>query len=384
MAKKKKVGVKVPTANEILKKYGYSVTMEADKTEDLGLWIPSTFFALNHQMGGGCPWGKVIEFMGMESSGKTLMALNMAYACQQLGGHVIWVDAEQCWSNEWAEANGLDLSRITLLSDTQIEVISDAMADLSIYFRSKLTHNEPILVVVDSIAALDCADNINSNMYDSKADMGNRAKALYKMLRIRNELFRKLGITQIYINQLRTKLNAGFGQDPNTTPGGQAMQFYASIRLAFFGGRTLTTKIKGRERKVGRYVTIRVIKNKVAPPRATISKAPMYFYPQYHEVGFDRCFGLEDVLVENGIIENKRGTYIFKDSTLCRGEEKFMKLLEEDDELRRKLLKLGDINTIGTTKKKLAKISENLFPVDEDTEYESQQDVEDEDEDEEI
>ena len=221
-------------------------------------------------------------------------------------------------------------------------------------------------------------------MYDSKADMGNRAKALYKMLRIRNELFRKLGITQIYINQLRTKLNAGFGQDPNTTPGGQAMQFYASIRLAFFGGRTITTKIKGRERKVGRYVTIRVIKNKVAPPRATISKAPMYFYPKYHEVGFDRCFGLEDVLVENGIIENKRGTYIFKDSTLCRGEEKFMKLLEEDDELRRKLLKLGDINTIGTTKKKLAKISENLFPVDEDTEYESQQDVEDEDEEEEI
>ena len=109
----------------------------------------------------------------------------------------------------------------------------------------------------------------------------------------------------------------------------------------------------------------------------------MYFYPAYHEIGFDRYFGLEDVLVENEIIENKRGTYSLNDKVLCRGEEKFMKLLEEDDDLRRKLLKLGEINTIGTTKKKLSKITDNLLPVDEDTEWESQQDIDDEDYDEE-
>ena len=84
---------------------------------------------------------------------------------------------------------------------------------------------------------------------------------------------------------------------------------------------------------------------------------------------------------KNEIIENKRGTYSMGDKTLCRGEEKFRQLLEEDDDLRRKLLKLGDINTIGTTKKKLSKLTENLFPV-EDAEYESQQDIDDDEEDE--
>ena len=245
MAKKKKVGVKVPTINEITKRYGSSLKISASEEEDLGLWIPSTFFSLNHLMGGGCPWGRIIEMMGMESSGKTLCALNFAYATQQLGGHVIWVDAEQAWTNDWAIQNGVNPDNVTILNDTQVEVISDAIADLAIYYRSKLTNNEPILVVVDSMAALDCAENINSKMIDSKADMGNRAKAIYKMFRIRNELLYKLGVTQIYINQLRKKLNAGFGQDDNTTPGGQALQFYASIRLAFFGGKTITIKSNG-------------------------------------------------------------------------------------------------------------------------------------------
>lgn len=382
MAKKKKVGVKVPTINEITKRYGSSLKISASEEEDLGLWIPSTFFSLNYLMGGGCPWGRIIEMMGMESSGKTLCALNFAYVTQQLGGHVIWVDAEQAWTNDWAIQNGVNPDNVTILNDTQVEVISDAIADLAIYYRSKLTNNEPILVVVDSMAALDCAENINSKMIDSKADMGNRAKAIYKMFRIRNELLYKLGVTQIYINQLRKKLNAGFGQDDNTTPGGQALQFYASIRLAFFGGKTITIKSKGKERKVGRYVTIRVIKNKVAPPRSTISKAPLYFNPDYHTVGFDRYFGLEDVFFENSVIDkNSAGTYSFNGSNLCRGEEKFRTLLESDDGLRRKLLRLANINTISTTKKKLKKLENNLFPVDGDIEYESQQDIEEEEED---
>lgn len=381
MAKKKKVGIRIPTQSEILKRYGTSLKLSASQEEDLGLWIPSTFYALNNLMGGGCPWGRIIEIMGMESSGKTLGALNFAYATQQLGGHVIWVDAEQAWTNEWAIKNGLDPDRVTLINDTQVEVISDALADLAIYYRSQLTNNEPILVVLDSIAALDCAENINSKMIDSKADMGNRAKALYKMFRIRNELFYKLGITQIYINQLRKKLNSGFGQDDNTTPGGQALQFYASIRLAFFGGKTLTIKHKGKERKVGRYVTIRVIKNKVAPPKATISKAPMYFSDTYHEIGFDRFFAFEDVLVENNVLtKSSSGTYMLGEEKLCRGEEKFIKLLEEDSDLRKKLLKAADINTIGTCKKKLKGLSENYFPVDGDLEYESQMDDDSEEE----
>ena len=105
---------KIPTQNEILKKYGSSLQFKASTINHHGLWIPSTFFALNYQMGGGVPFGKIIEIMGEESSGKSLIAYNFAYAAQQLGGHVIWVDAEQAWMNSWAEENGLDPERVKI------------------------------------------------------------------------------------------------------------------------------------------------------------------------------------------------------------------------------------------------------------------------------
>lgn len=376
MVKKTKVGLKVPTKNELLKKYGSMVKLASETTET-GLWLPSTFFALNYQWGGGIPFGKIAEIAGEESSGKSLIAYNFAYSCQQLGGHVIWVDAEQSWMNSWAEANGVDPDKVTVINDTRIEYISDAVADLAIYIRSQLVHNEPILLVVDSIAAIDCTDNIDAKMTEAKAEMGGRAKALYKYFRIRNELFYRLGVTQIYINQLRTALNVGFGKDNTTTTGGVALKFYASIRAAFYAGRAITVKQKGKERKAGKLVTLRLIKNKVAPPRPTISKCPVYFNPKFHEVGFDRLYALEDVLVENDIIEkNGGGTYSYRGKKLCRGEEKFQQLLEEDNDLRRKLLRKADINTIGTTRKKLEEAQTNYFPVD-GVEYESYNDSED-------
>lgn len=373
---KKKVGIKVPTANELAKRYGDMIITASD-TKENGLWLPSTFFMLNYTFGGGIPFGKILEVAGEESSGKSLIAYNFAYATQQLGGHVIWVDAEQAWMNSWAQENGLDPAGVTVIRDTRIENIADALADLTIYWRSQLTHNEPILLVVDSIAAMDCADNIDSKMVDGKSEMGGRAKALYKFFRIRSELFYRLGITQIYINQLRTALNVGFGKDNTTTTGGAALKFYASIRAAFYAGKGITVKYRGKERKAGKLVTIRLIKNKVAPPRPTISKTPVYFNPKYHEVGFDRYFGLEDVFVENEIIEKSSGgIYKYKGKQLCRGEEKFQKLLEEDDILRRRLLKAASINTISTTKKKLASLTENFYPIDGGVEYESFDDTE--------
>lgn len=733
MAKKSKIGLKVPTQNELLKKYG-NLIQKASTSKETGLWLPSKFLALNYTLGGGIPYGKILEVAGEESSGKSLIAYDFAYATQQLGGHVIWVDAEQSWMNSWAETNGIDPERVTLVNDTRIEYVADIVADLAILLRSQLTHNEPILLVVDSIAAMDCADNIDAKMIEGKAEMGGRAKALYKYFRIRSELFYRLGITQIYINQLRTALNVGFGKDNtclhydtlipfvdgtsmkigdiiknkvsnevwsfnedksifepkpiidwvikketkkwiqfkttgpgttngfngftcththhcltnigwkkaididihdkliskertcingtlrdflwgtlpfdaslytagkrparltfsnqqqeeylmwkvsmvnkafpmtpvgslsskyrskrgyselsrlrekmgstrdplklwdlskplnsltlavwymddghkyngttvgisispkrtnlnrlskylkevcglpnktyshglkftpegsvtlmnlikeyiipsmqyklldnyrgyykpfelafeetytpievdiisinkefnpsnrrfkkpykrrkyditipdnhnflagsveqgvvvhNTTTGGAALKFYASQRLAFYAGRTLTIKQKGKERKSGKLVTIRVIKNKVAPPRPTLSKCPVYFNPKFHEVGFDRCFALEDVLVENDIIEKSSGgVYKFKGKSLARGEEKFQALLEEDDALRRKLLKKAEINTIGTTKKKLEELNTNFYPVD-GVEYENYESAEDDEE----
>ena len=727
MAKKSKGNLKIPTRNDLLKRYGNMIQMASETTES-GLWLPSTFYVLNYTLGGGIPYGKILEVAGEESSAKSLIAYNFAYCCQQLGGHVIWVDAEQSWMNSWAEQNGVDPSKVTVVNDTRIEYVSDAVADLAIYLRSQLVNNEPILLVVDSIAAMDCADSIDSKMVDGKAEMGGRAKALYKYFRIRSELFYKLGVTQIYINQLRTALNVGFGKDNtclhydtiipfvdgtsmkigdiiknkvskevwsyneelgifepkpivdwvvkretkrwiqfktngpetkngfngftctythhcltnhgwkkaeditfddklitkqrrvingtlrdflwgtipfdcslysnhgkettritfsngkqeeyllwktnmidkafpmrkksdskfiskrgytelyeiqnqignerdplklwdllkplspltlaiwymddghkyngvtvgisisprrtnldklkkyltevcnlpcntyehgikftnegtinlmesisryvipsmqyklldsyqgmykdfelsfeteyipkevnilsinrefskdnrrfrrsykrlkyditipdnhnflagsveqgvvvhNTTTGGAALKFYASIRIATYAGKSITTKYKGKERRAGKLVTIRVLKNKVAPPRPTISKTPVYFNPKYHEVGFVRCAGLDDVLLENDIIEKSSGgVFKFKGKTLCRGEENFYNLLEEDDTTRRKLLRAVEINTIGTTKKLVEKIEKNLFPIEGDIEYASQND----------
>ena len=383
MAKKTKVGLKVPTLNELNKKYGSIIKMKASEVDDHNLWLPSTFFALNHQWGGGIPFGKIVEVAGEESSGKSLIAYNFAYATQQLGGHVIWVDAEQSWMNSWAEANGVDPDKVTVVNDTRIEYVSDVVADLAIYIRSQLTHNEPILLVVDSIAAMDCSDNIDAKMVEGKAEMGGRAKALYKYFRIRNELFYRLGVTQIYINQVRTALNVGFGKDNTTTTGGAALKFWASIRVAFFAGRSITVKSKGRERKAGKLVTLRVLKNKVAPPKPTISKCPVYFNPKLHDIGFDRYFYLDEVFAEEEVIEKANGGVIkYKGEKIARGEEKFRELIESNDDLRRKLLKRAGINTIGATRKKLESISINLFPVD-GVEYESYNEAEDsEDEDE--
>lgn len=360
MAKK----VKIPSLRDMQKKFpGFTIASEADDTS--APWLPSRFHALNYILGGGIPYGKVLELFGSESGGKTLMAYDFAYCCQYLGGVVLWADAEQSFTNTWAETNSLDLSRVVVYRETAIEKISDWIASMSLYWRSQLTHNEPILLVLDSVSALDTEANINSEMTDAKADMGNRAKAIYKYFRIRNEMLYSLGITQIYINQLRTNLKAGMFENPDTTPGGAALKFYASQRIGLYGGKTLTQKIKGKERKVGKVTSIRTMKNKVAPPRFTIKASPLYNNPKYNEVGFDKLHYLDEVLIEEEIIEKSSGgVYKFGDQVIARGEEKFKRVLEENDELRRKLLRKAGINTLGATKKKLEKLTTNLYPID--------------------
>lgn len=361
MAKK----VKIPSLKDMQKRFpGFAIASDNDDT--YLPWLPSRFHAFNYVLGGGIPFGKILELFGTESSGKTLMAYDFAYCCQYLGGVVLWADAEQSFTNAWAEVNGLDLSKVIVYRETSIEKISDWVASMALYWRSQLTHNEPILLILDSVSALDTEANINSEMSDAKADMGNRAKAIYKYFRIRNEMLYSLGVTQVYINQLRTNLKAGMFENPDTTPGGAALKFYASQRIGLYGGKTITKKIKGKERKIGKVTSIRTMKNKVAPPRFTIKASPLYNNPKYHEVGFDKLHFLDEVLLEEEIIEKSGGgVYRFGDKVIARGEEKFKATLAEDDELRRKLLRKAGINTLGATKKKLEKLTENLFPISE-------------------
>lgn len=363
MAGRKKI--KIPTLREIQKKFP-SQYIAGEVDESKRPWLPTRFLAFNKVTGGGCPFGKIIELFGEESSGKSLMAYDFAYCCQYLGGMVLWVDAEQSFTNDWATKNGLDLNKIVIFRSTSIEAISDWVANMALYWRSQLTHNEPILLVLDSVSALDTDINLNSEMLNASADMGNRAKAIYKYFRIRNEMLYSLGITQVYINQLRKNLKAGMFENPDTTPGGKALAFYASIRIGLYGGKQITKKVKGKERKIGRVTSIRTIKNKVATPGPTLKGSPLYNNAKYVDsIGFDRLHFLDEILIEEEIIEKtKSGTYSYKGKTLCRGAEKFAELLREDDDLRRKLIRKAGINTLGATKKLLESLQENLYPVD--------------------
>ena len=216
MAKKSKGKIKIQTESALRKKYaGSGNANEILVAPENMLWIPSRFLALNDQWGGGACYGKIHEVFGEESSGKSLLAFDFAYSTQVLGGVVLWADAEFAFMRDWAEKNGIDLTQVELYPEKAIELISDWTMDMGIYYRSKLVNNEPILVVIDSIAALDCIENLNSSQLDAKAEMGNRAKQMDKWLRTRNGSYEQLGITVILVNQLRSKIGASQFEDPD-------------------------------------------------------------------------------------------------------------------------------------------------------------------------
>lgn len=367
MAKKAKGRLNVKTESALRKKYAGSglATNIVLSAEDM-LWIPSRFLALNHQWGGGAPYGKIIEIFGEESSGKSLLAFDFAYCTQALGGVVLWADAEYAFTRDWALKQGLDLDNVELFKEKAIEVISDWSVDMGIYYRSKLVNNEPILLVVDSIAALECLANLNGSQVDAKAEMGNRAKAIDTWLRGRNGIYEELGITVILINQLRSKIGASQFEDPDTTPGGKATRFYASIRAGAYGGKRISKKVKGKEQVIGKLTSLRIKKNKVAPPRATIKAAEVYFTENpYNSIGFNKYFGLPELLVELGALERKKGSsrYYLGEKMVANGEEALLKKLQEDEDLRKKLIRKSGINTISRTERKLEKLQTNLFPV---------------------
>jgi recombination protein RecA len=367
MAKKQKPKVgRVLTDKEMSRRYvGSGLASAITVMPEDSLWLPSRSLYLNYTMGGGIPWGKICEIFGGESSGKSLVAMDFGYSAQYFGGIVLWNDAEQAFDPGWAEQNGLDLDKIFIYNETSIEKISDWAADMAVTWRSKLKSNEPILIVTDSVAALDCEENINSEQYNAVAEMGNRAKAFYKYLRIRNQLFSELGITLIFINQLRSKVGATRWEDPDTTPAGNAMKFYAHQRLAFFRNKQIAEGKEERKIWLGNVVSVRLKKNKVAPPRPSF-KTEIYFNAEYGRVGFDKYFNLVELLVKTKAVQKKGSRFYYRDEEIMNGRDNFQELLEDDADLRKKLLKKSKINTISATQRKLDRLADkgiNRYPV---------------------
>lgn len=359
-----KKGVKLSVSSNFRSKYsGSGLASEIAATPEDTLWLPSRSLALNYTMGGGIPFGKIAEFYGGESSGKTVVAQDFGYVTQALGGVILWDDAEQAFTIEWAKANGLNPELIELYPETSVEKVSDWLMESVLYWRNKLVNNEPILFICDSLAALDCEANIDSSQSDAKAEMGNRAKAIYKMIRIRNQFLTKAGVTSIYINQLRSKVGASQFQDPDTTPGGNAMKFFASIRLGFYPGKQVKAKVSGKEVRVGNCTSIRVKKNKVAPPRETLS-TEMYFNVGYKKpLGIDRYMGLSNILVADGVLKRKGNLYFYGENKIALGESACDLLLSRDNSLRKELVNLSSINSLSKIRARLSELDTNKFKV---------------------
>lgn len=365
--KKEKKPKGILSLDKIGKKYHSALASSLALSDEQILRIPSRVLALNYQLNGGLPYGKIIEIYGPESTGKSLLAQDFAYCTIAMGGMVIWADAENAWSNTWATQNGLALDKVYILpNENAIEKISDWGLEMMKHLRTQLVNNEPILFVIDSTAALETLDNVGTSQVDKRAEMGNRAKKIYEFFRTRNKLLGDLGVTTILINQIRKKVGASQWEDPDTTPGGQAARFYASQRLSLGRSKSIKETIgRNKDRKTGQNVKFYTKKDKTGPPREATDGKVYYLSTKDHGIGFDKYVGLPELLVDLGVITRLKGNsrYYYKDKMIAHGEEAMMQVLQTDEELRRKLIKRSGINTISKALARIEAQTTNLFPI---------------------
>jgi recombination protein RecA len=367
MAKKKSNKIKVMSPEQLMRKYPHSglasvISVPTDKL----LRLPTRSLAITHQLNGGPAYGKIVEIFGEESTGKSLIAMDLVYCAQALGGEGIWADAENGFNAHWFEKNGIDLEKLHLMTEQSgVELISDWIADTIVAVRSRLKNNEPIVVVVDSLAVLRCVAEIGESQMDSSAKFGNRAKGISDFLGNRNEAFARLGIIVVLINQLRRKIGASKFEDPDKTVGGDATKFYAAQRIGVSRGKQIKRTVNGVEKKVGQITYVRTKKDKTGPPRSSTQTEVYFIGSKLNPVGFSRYAGLPEILVETKVVTRKKGSsrYYIGDKMVANGEEAFLKKLVEDDDFRKKLIAISPINTISKTKAQLSNITTNLYPV---------------------
>ena len=327
------------------------------------LWLPSRILPLNWQLGGGIPYGTIIEVFGPESSGKSLVALDFGIVAQLAGGIVLWGDAEFNFedSRDYYQEVGLNLDKVELLEDDAIEKTEDWFKKMAKYYRSKLTHNEPIVFVVDSLAAWECEDFQAGGKREGKKQMGNRASAIYQFYRANRKVMKKYGIIVIIINQIRDKVGASMFEDSTTTPGGKATAFYASIRLAILKGQKI--KFGDGEIPVGNKIHYHVKKNKVSIPRGKTVCEFHFRDDKQGYIGFSTTAGLSDVLKSNGFLKKVGGDYTVGGISIGKSKEKLDANLLTNDKARKAAIKLLEINTLSKLKAKLESLKVNLYPV---------------------
>ena len=263
---------------------------------------------------GGYPKGRIIEIYGPESSGKTTFALQAIAAHQREGGRAAFIDAEHALDPVYAEKLGVNIDELLL---SQPDTGEQALEICEALVRSEALS----IIVIDSVAALVPQAEIDGEMGDSH--VGLQARLMSQALRKLSGTINKTKTTCIFINQLREKVGVMFG-NPETTPGGRALKFYASIRLDI----RRAEQLKMGEGIVGNRTVIKVVKNKVAPPFKTATVDIMY------GEGVSREGEVIDLAVEAGVVDKSGAWYSYNGEKLGQGKEAVKLMLKENTKLR--------------------------------------------------
>ena len=305
--------------DKIEKNFGKGSIMKLgdDNFESIDV-VPTGSIALNAALGvGGYPRGRIIEIYGPESSGKTTLAIHAIAEAQKTGGIAAIIDAEHAFDRFYAQKLGVDIDNLLI---SQPDCGEQALEIAEQLIRSSAID----IIVIDSVAALTPKAEIEGEMGENK--VGLQARLMSQALRKLTSAISKTNTTCIFINQLREKIGIMFG-NPETTTGGNALKFYASVRLDI----RRVTQIKEGEDAIGNQVRVKIVKNKVAPP---FRKAE--FDIMFGE-GISRIGEIVDLGVEYGVIKKSGSFYSYNDTKLAQGRDRTKQLIADNPELAEEL-----------------------------------------------
>ena len=279
--------------------------------------IPTGSVSLDIALGGGIPKGRIVEIYGPESSGKTTLTLHVIAELQKSGGTAAFVDAEHALDPAYAKRLGVDIEKLLV---SQPDSGEQALEIVETLVRS----NAVDIVVIDSVAALVPQAEIEGDMGDSH--MGLQARLMSQALRKLTSIISRSKCTVIFINQLRMKIGVMFG-NPETTTGGNALKFYASVRMDI----RRTSQIKTGEEIIGNRVRVKVVKNKIAPPFRQAEFDIMY------NQGISTEGDILDLATEKGIVEKAGAWFSYNGENFAQGREAAKQYLKDNPKVMAEL-----------------------------------------------